>query len=102
MVKSTNERTCLSNIKTKFSNQSIMKVYAQSGEQDDIGKDRFYQIMERTYGSISNTDIKMEAGDLNAKLGRRGTQKGVMEKYALHFETNNNGQRVTESAISKA
>jgi len=40
-------------------------VYAQSGEKDDIGKDRFYQIMERAYGSISNTDMQMEAGDLN-------------------------------------
>jgi hypothetical protein len=76
IVKSTNERPCLLNIKTKFSNQSIMNVYAQSVEQDDIGKDRFYQIMEKAYGSISNTDIKMEAGDSNAKLGRRGTKRG--------------------------
>ena len=26
------------------------------------------------------------------KLGRKRTQKGVIETQALHFETNNNGQ----------
>jgi hypothetical protein len=42
-----------------------MNVYAQSGEKDDTGKDRFYQIIERAHGSISNIDMQMEAGDLN-------------------------------------
>jgi len=41
-----------------------MNVYAQSGVKNDIHKERFYQIMEREYGSISNTDTQMEAGDL--------------------------------------
>jgi len=49
----------------KFSETITVNVYAQSGEKDGIGKDQLYQFMERAYGSISNTDTQMEAGDLN-------------------------------------
>jgi len=72
-----------------------MNIYAQSGEKDDIAKDRFYQIIARAYGSITNTDMQMGAGELNVKLGPKGTKNGVIE-------TNNNGQRVTDSEISKS
>lgn len=65
IVKSINERICLLRIKTRLSKKSIINVYAHSDEKDDIGKNRFYQIMERAYGSVSNTDMQMEAGDLN-------------------------------------
>ena len=44
----------------------------------------------------------MEAGDLNAELGRRGTQNRVIEEHGLYFETNRNGQRIADSAISKS
>jgi hypothetical protein len=58
--------------------------------------------MERAYDAIPNNDIKMVIGDLNAKLGREDVYEGVIGKHSLHLETNNNGQRVIDFAISKS
>jgi hypothetical protein len=79
-----------------------MNAYAPTEELDDVDKDRFYQTMERVYDSIPNYDIKMVIGDLNGKLGREDVYKGVIGKHSLHLKTNNNGQRVTDFAISKS
>jgi hypothetical protein len=43
-------------------------------------KDRFYLIMERAYGSISNIDIKMKERKLKCKtLTKRYTKKGLLK-----------------------
>jgi hypothetical protein len=45
-----------------------MNVHAAADEKDDVDKDWFYQISERTYDAIPNNDVKMVMGNLNAKL----------------------------------
>ena len=78
-----------------------MNVHAAADEKDDVDKDWFYQISERTYDAIPNNDVKMVMGNLNAKLLWEFIYKVVVGKHSLHLETNNNGQKVIDFAISK-
>ena len=57
--------------------------------------------MERAYDSISNNNIKMVTGDLNARVGQEDTYKGVTGKHSQHLKSNNNEQRVIDCAVSK-
>ena len=68
-----------------------MNVYALTEESDDVGKERFYQTVERVDDSRWNY-IKMVIRDLIARLGQEDTYKGVTGKHSLHLEINNNGQ----------
>lgn len=74
-----------------------MNVYAWTEESDDIGKDRFYQIVEGVDDSSSNYDIKIVIRDLNARLGQEDTYNRVTAKHSLHLEVNNNGQRKNQN-----
>lgn len=42
------------------------------------------------------------ARNSKAKIGREDLCKGVIGKHSLHMRTDNNGQKVTDLAISKS
>jgi len=44
----------------------------------------------------------MVARNLKAKIGREDIHEGVIGKHSLHLRTDNNGQKVTDLAISKS
>jgi len=44
----------------------------------------------------------MVARNLKAKTGREDIYKEVIGKHSLHLRTDNNGQKVTDLAISKS
>jgi hypothetical protein len=51
---------------------------------------------------MPNREIKMVARNLKAIIGREDIHTGVIGKHSLHLRTNNNGQKVTDLAISKS
>jgi len=46
-------------------------------------------------------DIKIMMGDFNAKVGKELGLAPNVRKYSLHEETNNNGWRMIDFAITK-
>jgi hypothetical protein len=51
---------------------------------------------------MPNNEIKMVVKNLKAKIGTEDIYKGVIGKHSLHLRTDNNGQKVTDLAISKS
>jgi hypothetical protein len=49
---------------------------------------------------MPNNEIKMVARNLKANIVREDMYKGVIGKHSLHLRNDNNGQKVTDLAIS--
>ena len=67
----------------------------------EIQKDDFYEDLERVYKKTPKHDIKIVMGDFNAKVGDEPDLRPNIGKYRLHKETNNNGWRMIDFAITK-
>ena len=50
---------------------------------------------------IAGSDIKIILGDFNAKVGKESIHKPTIGNGSLHNETNNNGRKMIQFAISK-
>jgi len=50
---------------------------------------------------ITGSDIKIILGDFNAKVGKESIHKPTIGNGSLHNETNNNGRKMIQFAISK-
>lgn len=86
-----NERICRVRMRGKFRNITIVNVHAPTEEKDGIIKEQFYDELERTCDRVQRYDMLIVLGDFNAKVGRRECQKGVLGRYSLHEESNDNG-----------
>lgn len=68
-----NRIICATRIKNKFhlysTNINLINVHATTEEKDKSDKDIFYDILEDTYDTCPQNDIKIVAGELNAKIG---------------------------------
>jgi exonuclease III len=95
------ERMCRLRVKTRFFNLSVINVHAPTEDKDETEKDGFYNQLERTYDSAPSNDIKIIIGDLNAKLGKEEIYKDTFGKQSLHTNTNDNGQRIIDFAMSR-
>jgi hypothetical protein len=51
---------------------------------------------------MENNEIKMVGGNLKAKIGQEDIYEVVIGKHSLHLQTDSNGQKVTDLAISKS
>jgi hypothetical protein len=51
-------RICTLRVKCKFYNISIINVHAQSEDKEDIEKELFYELLERTYDNHPKNDLK--------------------------------------------
>jgi endonuclease/exonuclease/phosphatase family metal-dependent hydrolase len=79
----------------------MINIHGPTEEKDELTKDYFYQVLEKTYNAAPGNNIKMVLGDFNAKLGREEEYQDVIGKHSLHHVTNDNGKRMTDFAISK-
>ena len=62
----------------------------------------FYNLLEQNINQIANSDIKIILGDFNAKVGKENIYKPSTGNESLRMETNNNGIKMIQLAISKA
>jgi exonuclease III len=88
-------------IKTRFFNLYMINVYGPTEENDELTKDYFYQVLEKTNNAAPGNYIKMVFRDFNAKLGREEEYQDVTGKHSLHHVTNDNGNRMIDFEISK-
>jgi hypothetical protein len=95
------ERICRLRVKTKFFNLSGINVNAPTEDKDETNKDEFYSQLGRTYDSAPSNDIKIIIGDLNANLGKEEMYKGTIGKQSLHIDSNDNGKRIIDFAMSR-
>ena len=82
-------------------NTTLICAHAPTEEKEEIQKDDFYEDLERMYKKAPKHDIKIVMGDFNAKVGKEPDLRPNIGKYSLHEETNNNGWRMTDFAITK-
>ena len=70
-------------------------------EKEEIQKDDFYEDLERVYKKTPKQDIKIVMGDFIAQVGDEPDLRPNIGKHSLHKETNNNGWRMIDFAITK-
>lgn len=78
-----------------------MNCHAPTEDRDTDTKDEFYGTLETTYDMFSNYSLKIVLGDMNAKLGKETMYKPVLGMHSLHYDSNDNGTRLIEFALSK-
>ena len=99
--KAINERLCTIRMKGQFFNTTIINAHAPTEDTDDEAKERFYEELERAYDDAPRHDIKIILGDMNAKVGKETIFRPTIGTESLHTESNDNGVRLVEFAISK-
>ena len=68
----------------------------------DSEKDQFYDQLDKLVESCPKHDALMILGDFNAKIGSEGGPKGTVGRFSLHKKSNDNGERLTDFAVSRA
>ena len=64
-------------------------------------KEEFYNLSEQNVNQTAISYIKIILGDFNAKVGKEDIYKPTTGNESLHNETNNNGIKMIQFAISK-
>ena len=77
-----------------------MYVHQQMKKMDEI-KEEFCNLLEQNINQIANSGIKIILGDFNAKVGKENVYKPTIGNERLRNETNNNGIKVIQFALSK-
>jgi len=95
------DRICSLRIRGVFFNTTIIRVHTPTEEIGETQKEDFYENLERIYMKAPKHDIKVVMGDFNAKVGKESSLAPNVGKYSLHEETNNNGWRMIDFAITK-
>jgi len=65
-----NDRICYIRLVGKVFDLIIINCYAPTDEKDEDIKGKFYEELERVYDTLPLHCIKIEVGDVNAKVGR--------------------------------
>ena len=61
----------------------------------------FYDQLDKLVGSCPKYDAIMILGDFNAKVGSGSGTKETVRRFSLHRESNDNGSRLTDFALSR-
>ena len=73
----------------------------QQTKKTEKKKEDFYNLLEQSINQIANLDIKVILGGINAKVGKENIYKPTIDNESLHNETNNNGTKMIQFAVSK-
>ena len=97
-----NERMSSLRIQAKFQNITVFSIYAPTEEADDHVKDVFYSDLENFVDKTPKYDVKIILGDFNAKIGKDPNYADITGLNSLHDQSNNNGERIIDFAVSKS
>ena len=73
----------------------------QQKKKTEDTKEEFYNLLQQNMNQMAESDIKIILGDFNAKVGKESIYKPTSGNESLHNETNNNGRKMIQFAISK-
>jgi len=79
----------------------LINVHAPTNEKTEEVKEEFYNLSEQNVNQTAISYIKIILGDFNAKVGKEDIYKPTTGNESLHNETNNNGIKMIQFAISK-
>jgi len=74
-------------------------MHQQIKKTEEVRKE-FNVLLEQNVNQIARSDIKIILGDFNAKFGKETLYKPTIGNESLHNETNNNGIKMIQFAIS--
>ena len=98
------ERICCLRLKAKRFSCTQMSLRQQTNKpkkkKNGRDKEEFYNLLEQNIKQIARSDIKIILGDFNAKVGKESIYKPTIGNESLHNETNNNGIKMIQFAIS--
>ena len=102
-IKIINERICYCRLKAKWFSCTLILylVHASTNKKTEEVKEEFYNLLEQNVNQIANSYIKIILGDFNAKVGKEDIYKPTTGNEGLQNETNNNGIKMIQFAISK-
>jgi len=69
-------------------------VHAPSEHQSDDSKDSLYEELEQIFNHCPKYHMKIQLGDLNAKVGQENIFKLTIGNLSLRQDSNDNGVRV--------
>ena len=95
-----NERICCLRLKAKWFPWTLINVHTSTNEKTEEIKEEFYNLLEQNINQIARLVIKIIHGDFNAKVGKESIYKPTTGNESLHNETNNNGIKIIQFAIS--
>ena len=76
-------------------------MHALSEKKSDHSKDSFYEELEQVFDHFPKYDMKILLGDFNAEVGRENIFKPTKGNESLHQDSNDNGVRIVNFAMSK-
>ena len=88
-------------LRGRWCNIIVLNVHAPSEEKSDNSKDSFYEELEQVFDYFPKYDMKILLGDFNAKVGRENIFKLTTGNESLHQDSNDNGVRIVNLAVSK-
>jgi len=93
------ERLCKIRIKSKYSNITMINMYAPTEDKADVDKEMFYDDLQTTIDRTPKSDTILVLGVANAKLGKEDVYSGVSGKHTLHKLSKRNGEMLLELAL---
>ena len=100
-VKSVSNRMSYIVLRGRWSNITVLNLYAPSKEKSDYSKGSFYEELEQVFDHVPKYHKKILLRDFNVKLGRENIFKPIIGNESLHRDNNDNGVRIVDLAKSK-
>jgi endonuclease/exonuclease/phosphatase family metal-dependent hydrolase len=88
-------------LRGRWCNIIVLNAHAPTEEKSDDSKDSLCEELEQVFYHFPKYHMKVLTGDFNAKLGREDTFKPTIGNESLHEDSNDNGIRIVNFAISK-
>jgi exonuclease III len=85
----------------RWCNIIVWNVHTPSEDKSNDSKDSFYEGLEQVFKHFPTYHTKIVLGDYNVQLGGEDIFKPTIWNESLHQDSNDNGFRIINFAISK-